>query len=54
MSQLMNIHNSYPFQEMYVFWIYNSKGTTRNNVIAGFENNLCNWVVSDENVSDAQ
>lgn len=52
MSQLMNIHNSYPFQKMYVFWIYNSEGTIRNQLIEGFQNNLFNWmVVSEVNVS---
>lgn len=43
----MNIHNSYPFQWMHVFWIYNSEGTIGKQLIEGFQNNLFKWVVSE-------
>lgn len=52
MSQLMNIHNSYPFQRMYVFWIYNSEGTIRDQLIEGLQNNLLNWEVSEVDASN--
>lgn len=51
MSQLMNIHNRFPFQLMYVFWIYNSEGDYRKPVNrggGGFQKQFyLNWVVSE-------